>query len=171
MQNETVQGGSQGNKLIVETAKKMVADKGVRSFYRGLWLGLGGMFPYSAIDLTTYEYLRKFVTSYNKKRLQCSEKEAKPGGMMTGGIGAVSSSFGASIVYPVNVIRTRLQAQGTAIHPSTYDGWRDCFQKTVKKEGLRGLYKGLIPNLLKVVPSMSISYMTYEASKKVLELA
>ena len=54
MQCETVQGGLQGNKLIVATAKKMLQGDGVRAYYRGLFMGLGGMFPYSAIDLTTY---------------------------------------------------------------------------------------------------------------------
>ena len=89
---------------------------------------------------------------------------------MTGGIGAISSSFGASAVYPLNLLRTRLQSQGTVIHPPTYTGWKDCFAKTVKTEGFRGLYKGLTPNLLKVIPSMSITYMVYEASKKFLNL-
>ena len=171
MQCETVEGGLQGNKLIKETAKKMFANNGIRSYYRGLWMGLGGMFPYSAIDLTTYEYLRKLATRRNQRIYQCSDEEAKPGGLMTGGIGALSSSIGASAVYPVNLLRTRLQSQGTAIHPPTYTGWRDCFQRTVQQEGIRGLYKGLTPNLLKVVPSMSISYMVYEASKKVMGLS
>lgn len=154
----------------MQTARKMVVEGSIRSYYRGLILGLGGMFPYSAIDLTTYEYLKRTITGYYVKKDKCSEKAAEPGKLLTGAIGAISSSFGASIVYPVNLIRTRIQSQGTVIHPATYTGWRDCFNQTIKGEGVKGLYKGLTPNLLKVVPSMSISYMVYEASKKVLGL-
>ena len=170
MQCETVKGGLRGNKLIVATTKKMLQGNGVRSYYRGLFMGLGGMFPYSAIDLTTYEYLKRLIIARNVRVHRCSEQEALPGGMMTGGIGAFSSSFGASAVYPLNLLRTRLQSQGTVIHPPTYTGWRDCFSRTVKTEGIQGLYKGLTPNLLKVIPSMSISYMVYEASKKFMNL-
>ena len=170
MQCETVKGGLHGNKLIIATAQKMWTGHGPVAFYRGLFMGLGGMFPYSAIDLTTYEHLKWLITQRNIRKYNLSEEEAAPGRMMTGGIGAVSSSFGATMVYPVNLLRTRLQSQGTVIHPPTYDGWKDCFNKTVKNEGYRGLFKGLTPNMLKVVPSMSISYMVYETSKKLLGL-
>lgn len=170
MQCETVKGGLHGNALIVATAQKMWNRSGIWAYYRGLGMGLIGMFPYSAIDLTTYEYLKRLIIKRNMRKSNCSEEHAAPGRMLTGGIGAVSSSFGASIVYPVNLIRTRLQSQGTAIHPPTYDGWRDCFHKTVRGEGFRALYRGLTPNLLKVVPSMSISYVVYESSKKLLNL-
>lgn len=44
------------------------------------------------------------------------------------------------------------------------------FRKTISEEGYRALYKGLLPNLLKVVPAASITYMVYEAMKKSLEL-
>jgi solute carrier family 25 phosphate transporter 23/24/25/41 len=170
MQCETEAGGLQGNKLIVATAKKMWTKNGIRAYYRGLFMGLGGMFPYSAIDLTTYEYLKSYITQRNMAKYGLEEQDAAPGRMLTGAIGATSSSFGASVVYPVNLLRTRLQSQGTVLHPPTYEGWRDCFNKTVKHEGPKGLYKGLTPNLLKVVPSMSISYMMYETSKKLLNL-
>ena len=170
MQCETVEGGPQGSKLIAETAQKLLRGGGLLAYYRGLGMGLAGMFPYSAIDLTIYEYLRRLATTSRAKARGCPEREAQPGGLLTGGIGALSSSVGASAVYPLNLLRTRLQSQGTAIHPPTYTGWRDCLAKTIKVEGARGLYRGLTPNLLKVVPSMSISYMVYEASKKVLGL-
>jgi len=133
-------------------------------------MGLIGMFPYSAIDLTTYEYLKRAIIAQNVKKYNCSEQEAAPSGLLTGGIGALSSSFGASAVYPLNLLRTRLQSQGTAVHPSTYTGWRDCTMRTIKGEGVRGLYKGLTPSLLKVVPAMSISYVVYESSKRVMGL-
>ena len=32
----------------------------------------------------------------------------------------------------------------------------------VEREGLRGLYRGLLPNFVKVLPAVSISYVVYE---------
>jgi len=32
----------------------------------------------------------------------------------------------------------------------------------VDREGLRGLYRGLLPNFVKVLPAVSISYVVYE---------
>jgi len=52
----------------------------------------------------------------------------------------------------------------------SYKGMGDVFRKTYKNEGIRGFYKGIFPNLLKVVPSASITYMVYESMKKSLHL-
>ncbi len=156
MQCETVEGGLRGNRLILVTAKKMWTSNGVRAFYRGLPMGLVGVFPYAAIDLGTFEYLKRSVSRRNARRLACHEDDALPSSFATAGIGAVSGALGATIVYPLNLLRTRLQAQGTAIHPATYSGIWDVTRTTVRREGLRGLFKGLTPNLLKVVPAVSI---------------
>ena len=170
MQCETVSGGLHGNALIIETAKKMYRQGAIKTSYRGLTTGLLGMFPYSAIDLGTFEFLKGRLVKHNAKVLGCDEEDALPGSFATGCIGAFSGAFGASIVYPVNLLRTRLQAQGTILHPPTYTGFLDVAQKTIKNEGGRGLFKGITPNLLKVVPAVSITYMVYENAKKAMKL-
>ena len=171
MQCETVEGGLQGNRLMAATTRKMWAQ-GPRSFYRGLPMGLVGMFPYSAIDLTTFEYLKKFITNRKASRLGVSadDDSAAPGNFATASIGAFSGAFGASAVYPLNLLRTRLQSQGTAIHPPTYTGIWDVTVKTFRGEGVRGFFKGITPNLLKVVPAVSITYVVYDNTKAVLGL-
>ena len=170
MQCETVEGGLSGNALISETARKMWRSSGLVGFYRGLPMGLIGMFPYSAIDLSTFEYLKKFITARNIRVGHYSEGEAAPGNIMTASIGACSGALGASMVYPINVLRTRLQSQGTAIHPPVYTGIWDVTLKTFKGEGVKGFYRGIIPNLLKVVPAVSITYVVYENSKALIGL-
>lgn len=172
MQNETTKDGLRGNALILTTARKMWNSAGIHAFYRGLTMGLIGMFPYSAIDLTTFEYLKRFITARNARIYHCHETdpEAVPGNIAKGAIGAFSGAFGATTVYPLNLLRTRLQCQGTAAHPAVYDGMWDVAVKTVKGEGWRGLWKGLTPNLAKVVPAMSITWVVYENSKKVMGL-
>lgn len=35
-------------------------------------------------------------------------------------------------------------------------------KKIVEKEGLFGLYRGILPNFMKVIPAVSISYVVYE---------
>jgi len=170
LQCETVEGGLKGNALLVRTAKHMWADGGLRAAYRGLGLGLIGMFPYSAIDIGTFEYLKKHYIRTKARYLGVHEEDAHLGNVATAILGASSGALGASAVYPLNVLRTRLQTQGTAMHPPTYTGIMDVARKTIKNEGLRGLYKGLTPNLLKVAPALSITWVSYENMKKILDL-
>ena len=154
MQCEIVQGGLRGNPLILSTAKKMWTE-GIRTFYRGLPMGLVGMFPYAAIDLSTFEFLKKRMKEY-KTRQTGIQGDGQLGSVATAMIGGFSGAFGASTVYPLNVLRTRLQSQGTVLHSRTYTGVMDVFRQTVRGEGVRGLFKGLTPNLIKVVPAVSI---------------
>ncbi|GAP90145.2 putative calcium dependent mitochondrial carrier protein [Rosellinia necatrix] len=170
LQSEYVSGGARGNALLFQTARTMLAEGGVRAAYRGVTMGLIGMFPYSAIDMGTFEVLKVAYIQYKAKATGCHEEDAQPSTFVTGIMGASSGAFGASVVYPLNVLRTRLQTQGTSMHPARYTGIWDVAQKTVKNEGFRGLYKGLMPNLLKVAPALSITWMVYEKAKKVMHL-
>ncbi|OAR02463.1 hypothetical protein LLEC1_00948 [Akanthomyces lecanii] len=170
LQCSTVEGGLSGVALMKQTAVKMYADGGIRAGYRGVTMGLVGMFPYSAIDMSTFEFLKTTYRAKIAKQLGCHEDDVEIGNVATGIIGATSGAFGATVVYPLNVVRTRLQTQGTAMHTATYTGIWDVTQKTIQKEGVRGLYKGLTPNLLKVAPALSITWVVYENSKKVLGL-
>ncbi|KAJ5356683.1 hypothetical protein N7517_011292 [Penicillium concentricum] len=170
MQCETVKGGPIGNQLIAATARKVWNKNGLVGFFRGLPLGLVGMFPYAAIDLSTFEYLKRRLLAKKARECGCHEDDVPLGNFATGAIGAMSGGFSACIVYPLNVLRTRLQTQGTIMHPPTYTGIGEVLRITLKTEGPRGLYKGLTPNLLKVAPAMSISYVVYENAKRILGL-
>jgi solute carrier family 25 phosphate transporter 23/24/25/41 len=170
LQCETVAGGPKGNALVLRTAKKMWADGGLRAAYRGLTAGLVGMFPYSAIDIVTFELLKEQYAIRKAQYLGIHEEDAQPGSFITAIIGATSGVFGATVVYPLNVVRTRLQTQGTAMHPPTYTGLWDATQKTMRNEGIRGFYKGLTPNLLKVAPAISITWVCYENCKVIFNL-
>lgn len=158
MQCSTIAGGLTGNRLIFDTAKKMWRNGGMQTFYRGLPMGLIGMFPYAAIDLSVFETLKKKLIARNRRLnpLLKHDEDALPGNFYVALMGGVSGAFGASVVYPINLLRTRLQSQGTPGHPRTYTGIMDVTRQTLKGEGVRGLFKGLTPNLFKVVPSVSI---------------
>ncbi|XP_061337622.1 calcium-dependent mitochondrial ATP-magnesium/phosphate carrier protein 2-like isoform X2 [Gastrolobium bilobum] len=142
--------------------KNIWVQEGPRAFYRGLVPSLLGMIPYAGIDLAAYDTLKDISKRYILH-------DSEPGPLVQLGCGTISGALGATCVYPLQVIRTRLQAQ-PANSTSAYKGMNDAFWKTFQHEGFRGFYKGLLPNLLKVVPAASITYMVYESMKKNLDL-
>lgn len=154
-------GGTESGSAIMNTAKRMWSHQGIRSFYRGLPLGVLGIIPYSSIDLGTFELLKRYYIAQQADVLDLDASEVEVPNFLVLAFGATSGSIGASLVYPLNLLRTRLQAQGTRAHPATYDGFMDVTRKTITKEGWRGLFRGLVPNLMKVIPSVSISYLVW----------
>ncbi|MBA0757167.1 hypothetical protein Gotri_020278 [Gossypium trilobum] len=180
---------SEGGKAphLGKLTRDIWVQEGPRAFYKGLVPSIFGIIPYASIDLTVYETLRDFSRTHI---LQDSgtflftsnilvlhifififqfrlifRGFVEPGPLVNICCGAISGALGATCIYPLQVIRTRMQAQRTTSN-MVYNGISDVFWRTYRKEGYRGFYKGLIPTLLKVVPAASSSYLVYEAMKK-----
>lgn len=49
-------------------------------------------------------------------------------------------------------------------------GFVSLAKKIVKEEGFIGLYRGIAPNFLKVLPAVSISYVIYERATSALKV-
>ncbi len=82
--------------------------------------------------------------------------------------GSISTLCGQLVSYPLALVRTRLQAQEVPMDSSKRDTMSKLMVRIWRTEGVRGLYRGLIPNIIKVVPAVSISYAVYENMKKEL---
>lgn len=159
-----------GTSLLIKTAKEMYQQGGLRLFYRGVHIGVMGIFPYAALDLGTFSALKKWYINREAKLKGIREEEVVISNFVVLPMGAFSGTVGATLVYPINLLRTRLQAQGTYAHPHVYSGFSDVLRKTVQREGYQGLFKGLVPNLAKVCPAVSISYLCYENLKRIMKL-
>jgi hypothetical protein len=111
---------------------------------------------YSAIDMSTFEALKlAYLRSTGKD---------EPGVLAVLAFGGVSGSVGATMVYPLNLVRTRLQASGSSGHPERYTGIADVIRKTYGRDGWRGFYRGLLPTLAKVRFSpcaLDLFFITY----------
>lgn len=68
-------------------------------------------------------------------------------------LGSIAGCIGATIVYPIDLVKTRMQAQRNSV---LYKNSIDCFVKTFQTKGIRGLYSGLGPQLIGVAPEKAI---------------
>jgi len=66
--------------------------------------------------------------------------------------------------HPFDLTKTRLQTAA----PGAYTGAIDVVKKTVARDGVKGLYRGMVPPLLGVTPIFAISFWAYDASKKLI---
>ncbi|XP_053957041.1 calcium-binding mitochondrial carrier protein SCaMC-1 isoform X2 [Anastrepha ludens] len=158
---------------IVDAAKKIYLQEGVRSFYRGYIPNMLGIIPYAGIDLAVYETLKKkYLSSHNTEQ---------PSFLVLLACGSASSTLGQVCSYPLALVRTRLQAQVVTknMQPAlgiplkqrssiNDDNMFGVFRKIIHNEGVFGLYRGITPNFIKVLPAVSISYVVYEYSSRAL---
>uniref|UniRef100_F6X4B8 EF-hand domain-containing protein n=2 Tax=Ciona intestinalis TaxID=7719 RepID=F6X4B8_CIOIN len=74
-------------------------------------------------------------------------------------LGVIAGGVGATAVYPIDLVKTRLQNQrstGSYVGELMYRNSFDCFFKVLRHEGFQGLYRGLIPQLVGVGPEKAI---------------
>uniref|UniRef100_A0A8C5MQE1 Solute carrier family 25 member 13 n=1 Tax=Leptobrachium leishanense TaxID=445787 RepID=A0A8C5MQE1_9ANUR len=74
-------------------------------------------------------------------------------------LGSIAGAVGATAVYPIDLVKTRMQNQrstGSFVGELMYKNSFDCFKKVLRYEGFFGLYRGLLPQLLGVAPEKAI---------------
>jgi len=84
--------------------------------------------------------------------------------------GGVAGVIEILCMYPLDVVKTRLQLQqtrvgGTVIH---YTGMFDCFRKIVQQEGALNLYRGILAPICAEAPKRAVKFSTNESYKQIL---
>ncbi|KAJ2718546.1 mitochondrial aspartate-glutamate transporter agc1 [Coemansia sp. Benny D115] len=84
------------------------------------------------------------------------------------GNGAVAGVTGVSIIFPLDMVKTRLQNQKPVNGKLPYAGGVDCFRQIVRQGGVKALYRGLIPNLAGVTPEKAIKLAVNDIMRGIL---
>ncbi|KAJ5801818.1 uncharacterized protein N7518_003886 [Penicillium psychrosexuale] len=145
---------------IVEIARQ----EGAPGFFRGCSAAVAQIVPYMGLFFTTYEAVRPVMTW-----------EDLPFGTGDAAAGVVASVLAKTGVFPLDLVRKRLQVQGPTrtryVHRNIpeYNGVLRSIAMIVRIQGVRGLYRGLTVSLLKAAPASAVTMWTYEHTLKVLQ--
>lgn len=145
-------------KNTLDCFRRIKQREGLGAFYKGFFTNILGIIPYAGVDLAVYETLKLLYMEHNN---QINDHPSIPVLLLCG---TASSICGQLLSYPLALVRTRLQAQEKPLDSS--ERMTQIFKQIWKNEGVRGLYRGLLPNIMKSVPAVSISYVVYENTKK-----
>ncbi|KAI9368012.1 mitochondrial carrier domain-containing protein [Aspergillus egyptiacus] len=140
-------------------AMQILRSEGIPGFYRGLVPSLFGV-SHGALQFMAYEQLklyrtRAFLPSGPEKKRELRNLDYFV-------ISTFSKVFAGSITYPYQVLRARLQTYDAQI---AYRGFRDAVVQIRSTEGFAGFYKGLGPNLFRVLPSTWVTFLVYENTR------
>ncbi|ODQ77887.1 hypothetical protein BABINDRAFT_172650 [Babjeviella inositovora NRRL Y-12698] len=169
-------------KSLLRDMRTAVQQKGLGTLFTGLGLTLWRDVPFSGIYWFSYEHLKSSIGDSLRRRTAASSGESTAlynenknvlissflSGSMAGAVAALFTN-------PFDVGKTRLQlmsqkqlaSPGTIARPPasvmTY------ILKIYHKEGMRALYSGFTPRVIKIAPACAIMISTYEIGKKVFE--
>ncbi|KIM30001.1 hypothetical protein M408DRAFT_328433 [Serendipita vermifera MAFF 305830] len=80
---------------------------------------------------------------------------------IAGGFGGVCAVL---VGHPFDLTKTRLQTAA----PGTYTGALDVVKKTLARDGVKGMYRGMVPPLLGVTPIFAVSFWAYDLGKNLV---
>lgn len=137
--------------------------EGYRGLYRGLGLSVIQVAPLTGINFMAY----KFLCNTTVDLLELHSKSEIPA-LITFFNGAMSGLVAKAMVYPLDLAKKRMQIQGFADHRKNFgrhfecSGIKNCFVETVKREGYRGLYKGMWPSVFKTAITSAMNFSIYD---------
>jgi len=147
---------------IMDCIMKTVRASGVTGLYRGWSITVAGAFVYRAGQLGTFAQ----IMSMNPY------KEDK------GAVGMLAAFVAAQVArnavmpfnYPFDTVRRRVMLESEkAPADRIYKGSLHCASEIMKKEGLKGMYKGMIPELARGVGG-SMVIVAYDRIKAILDI-
>merc|ERR1719427_1633212 len=134
----------------------IVQREGFSALFRGFAPNLLGV-THGTLQFSLYEAMKARYRTYNgDASLRTREHIC---------LAAASKMFASLVTYPCQVVRTVLQNEPLAPGAAPPLA-RDVVRSLLKEEGIKGLYRGLVPHLLHVTPNVCIIFAVYEAVMK-----
>lgn len=143
---------------IVQATKDIFREEGLPGFWRGNVPALLMYMPYTAIQFTVLHKLKTLASGSSKteEHLRLSPYLS----YVSGGVAGCAATIGS---YPFDLLRTILASQG---EPKIYTNMRSAFVDIIQTRGFRGLYAGLSPTLVEIIPYAGLQFGTYDTFKR-----
>jgi solute carrier family 25 protein 16 len=122
---------------VFECFYQIVKKEGFLALYKGNGAQVLRIFPYAAIQFTTFETIKRF-----------NKSQRFVGNLLAGSIAGLSA---VTVTYPLDVIRSRLAFQFKG--EEKYTGIIDCLRKTYQENSSpKSFYRGYSVTLLGMIP-------------------
>jgi solute carrier family 25 aspartate/glutamate transporter 12/13 len=143
-------------RLQIQSSKNVANRTSAMSIARGL--GIRGLYGGSkACFLRDVPFSMIYFPMYSRIKDALSDDMGNNTGLQMFTSGIISGSVAAVVTTPADVVKTRLQA----FH-SPFNSISECFNSTYRQEGVKGLFRGTIPRVLRSAPQFAVTLYVYE---------
>lgn len=137
--------GAQMFKGPVQLLSYIYRSDGVRGLFKGVTVTAMRDIPGYAIYFVSYEFLTRL--------------KPDPGLIYTSFAGGMAGIFSWLFSFPIDVIKSRFQADGMSNGRRTYNGLIDCARKSYEAEGRKVFFRGCSATLLRAFPMNAVCFV------------
>ncbi|KAG7541426.1 Mitochondrial substrate/solute carrier [Arabidopsis thaliana x Arabidopsis arenosa] len=153
---------------LVGSINKIGKTEGLMGFYRGNGASVARIVPYAALHYMAYEEYRRWIIF--------GFPDTTRGPLLDLVAGSFAGGTAVLFTYPLDLVRTKLayqvvgsakaQVKSIPVEQIIYRGITDCFSRTYRESGFRGLYRGVAPSLYGIFPYAGLKFYFYEEMKR-----
>uniref|UniRef100_A0A1A7WTJ8 Dicarboxylate carrier UCP2 n=1 Tax=Iconisemion striatum TaxID=60296 RepID=A0A1A7WTJ8_9TELE len=137
----------------------MVHTEGLLSLYSGLVAGLQRQMSFASVRIGLYDSVKQFYTK--------GSDHVGIGSRLLAG--CTTGTMAVVLAQPTDVVKVRFQAQAmSGVHARRYHGTIDAYRTIGREEGIRGLWKGTMPNIARNAIVNCTELVTYDFIKDLL---
>jgi len=138
---------------ILRSIVKICREEGIRALWKGSIAAQYLSISYGAVQFYIYEQCMK---GFNK--LRDEKKYPIPHSVQNFVSGAISGANAVIVTYPFDFLRTRFATQGN-VH--LYRNIPQATYIVIKNEGIKSLYKGVVPSVVSIIPYIGTSFQAH----------
>lgn len=128
----------------------IVKQEGFTALWKGHTASLSRVVPYSAIQFTAYDFAKE-------RLIKPGEKDLQP--LMRIVAGGFAGGLSAFCTYPLDLLRARMAVQRDVFQVN--GALRTSYREVIRSDGILGLYKGLIPTMIGIIPYSGLAFGSF----------
>ncbi|RWR94143.1 mitochondrial thiamine pyrophosphate carrier [Cinnamomum micranthum f. kanehirae] len=175
---------SQGEPKVYPSMRSALVDivrtRGFRGLYAGLSPTLVEIIPYAGLQFGTYDTFKRWTMAWNRyrsSRLGSNPPDDSISSFQLFLCGLAAGTCAKAVCHPLDVVKKRFQIEGLQRHPKygarvehhAYRNMYDALCRILQAEGWHGLYKGIVPSIIKAAPAGAVTFVAYEYTSDWLE--
>lgn len=137
-----------------QATKKIITDEGAFGLWKGIAPTIVGAVIYEGSQFLVSDTIRQYFFAKNR-----NFEQLKPWEYLF--IGAVSGAVSQTVSYPFDVVRKRMMISCSA-EQIVHRSMGNCFKSIYQYEGLKGFFRGISINMIKIVPYTALQYTLNE---------
>ncbi|CRG85372.1 mitochondrial carrier protein, putative [Plasmodium relictum] len=151
-------------KSIFKIIKEINTNEGFVGFFKGFFPTLLTGVPYVTLQMLFFDFYKNIFQNYFSHKSNSLSSIA----FFSSISGSLSNLTSLIIVFPGDTVRKRMMNNGIDNKNYIYKNTFHCIKNIYYCEGFKNFYYGLLPSMLKAIPSGAIQFMSYEVLKYLL---
>ncbi|KAJ7426082.1 hypothetical protein WISP_19115 [Willisornis vidua] len=145
---------------VLGTLSTMVRTEGPRSLYCGLVAGLQRQMSFASIRIGLYDSVKQLYTTKGAENTGLAARLLA---------GCTTGAVAVACAQPTDVVKVRFQASGALLDGARrYSSTVDAYRTIAREEGVRGLWRGMLPNIARNAIINCGELVTYDLLKDAL---